>query len=338
MQAKHSKWTQPAMALAIALLPACGDDDNIAGPTAATEFELVAGLGDAYYTNYTTPSGLGVNITASAVYDILTDGDPFNDFVVLDWRSAEHFALGHIEGAQNVSVTQFEAVVDGLASGRTVLNVCYTGQIASHATAYMNMLGVEAQNLKFGMCGWTSDTAVNLAKWDNAISDDYASWLTEVESTPSATFDYPALSTGEPTAERILMARAQAYLTAGWKQISVAALYEDIETNQNGADYFVVNYFDPAQYNAGHIPGAVRFQPKQDLRTDARLSSLPTDKKIVVYCFTGQTSSQVVAYLNALGYDAYSLVFGVNAMCHSNGQICTIAYHAATTDYPVSTE
>ena len=48
-----------------------------------------------------------------------------------------------------------------------------------------------------------------------------------------------------------------------------------------------------------------------------------------------QTSSQVVGYLNALGYDAYALLFGVNGMCPSNGTICTTQYDQATTNYPV---
>jgi hypothetical protein len=32
-----------------------------------------------------------------------------------------------------------------------------------------------------------------------------------------------------------------------------------------------------------------------------------------VYCFTGQHSANVVAYLKMLGYDAYSVKFGSNA-------------------------
>ena len=55
-----------------------------------------------------------------------------------------------------------------------------------------------------------------------------------------------------------------------------------------------------------------------DLHLDNYLKSLPTDKKIVVYCYTGQTSAQTSAYLGVLGYDAYSLLYGVNAMDRDN--------------------
>jgi hypothetical protein len=44
-----------------------------------------------------------------------------------------------------------------------------------------------------------------------------------------------------------------------------------------------------------------------------------------------------VAYLNMLGYNAYSLLFGTNGLCYSNTGICTTQYHAASTDYPVVT-
>ncbi|NNE09518.1 MAG: rhodanese-like domain-containing protein [Gemmatimonadetes bacterium] len=199
----------------------------------------------------------------------------------------------------------------------------------------MNMLGYEAQNMKFGMCGWTADPAVSLEKWDNAVGDAYADWLVTETSSADVEYSFPELETDKTTAEDILLDRAQAYLEAGWKKISAAALYEDIEINNNGDDYFIVNYFAPAQYDAGHIPGAVRFQPKESLHSDNMLKYLPTDKKIVVYCFTGQTSSQIVSYLNSIGYDAYSLLYGVNGMCFSNGAICTTRYHAPDSNYPV---
>lgn len=39
---------------------------------------------------------------------------------------------------------------------------------------------------------------------------------------------------------------------------------------------------------------------------------LPKDKKIIVICYTGQTAGQVVAILKLLGYDACSLMGGMN--------------------------
>ena len=337
MRLTSLKWLSLlGMILVLGLVVGCSDDDETTpvGPgPGVDEFARVAALGDVYYTAYTTSTGAGVNTTAANVWANMQDGDDTNDYYMLDWRSTTDYDLGHIEGAIDASLGDFANVVAAIPAGRTVLNICYSGQSASHATAYMNMLGIDAVNLKFGMCGWTTDLDDS---WENNHGDDYASWLDQVAvSDPTDTYDYPDIDTGLTDPEDILLAQASAYLAAGWKKISVSALYEDMVTNGNADDYFVINYFNEDPYNAGHIPGAFRFQPKQDFRTDEMLSNLPTDKKIVVYCYTGQTSSQVVAYLNALGYDAYSLLFGVNNMCYSNGNICEVQWHTATTDYPV---
>lgn len=43
----------------------------------------------------------------------------------------------------------------------------------------------------------------------------------------------------------------------------------------------------------------------------ATLAKIPTDRQVVVYCYTGQASAQVAMALRALGYDAYSMQFGM---------------------------
>jgi len=42
------------------------------------------------------------------------------------------------------------------------------------------------------------------------------------------------------------------------------------------------------------------------------ISKIPADATVVVYCWTGQTSSQITMFLRMLGYDAWSLKFGAN--------------------------
>ncbi len=76
-------------------------------------------------------------------------------------------------------------------------------------------------------------------------------------------------------------------------------------------DWTLAEYLDP-----GHIPGAVQYTPRSDLKLGTFLRTLPTNKTIVVYCYTGQTSSFITAYLRLLGYDAKSLLYGGNGMIH----------------------
>jgi rhodanese-related sulfurtransferase len=66
----------------------------------------------------------------------------------------------------------------------------------------------------------------------------------------------------------------------------------------------------------GHIEGAIQYTPKADIASSTFLNTLPTDKTVVVYCYSGQTSANMAAYLRVLGYDAVSLLFGANGMIH----------------------
>jgi len=52
------------------------------------------------------------------------------------------------------------------------------------------------------------------------------------------------------------------------------------------------------------------------MRLDEDLKTLATDKKVAVYCYTGQTSAYMTAYLRILGYDAKSILFGTNGMIY----------------------
>ena len=51
---------------------------------------------------------------------------------------------------------------------------------------------------------------------------------------------------------------------------------------------------------------------------DNSILALDPSAKVVTYCYTGQTSAVITAWLRVLGYDAYSLSFGMNGMYNNN--------------------
>ncbi|MBD3287742.1 hypothetical protein GF337_02965 [candidate division KSB1 bacterium] len=314
------------LVLAVALVGITGCDKSSSEPEAVNEFDLVSAVGDQYYTNYTTASGEGVNVRITAVFDILTDGDTSNDPFIIDCRQPADYNDKHIIGAVNITPGNLVSKIeDGtIPKDRKILNVCYTGQSASAATALLNMLGYEAQNLLFGMCG--VDTSISGSdKWVKQIAtDERAGQMVSDESVATETYDFPTLNTGEATAEEIMKARFSSYIGSGWGAISANDVWD------NPDDYFIINYWPADKYiNPGHIPGAYQFTPKSSLKTTEKLNLLPTDKKVVVYCYTGQTSAQVVTYLKILGYDAYSLLYGVNGFDTN----ATSKYSVPTGDY-----
>ena len=156
----------------------------------------------------------------------------------------------------------------------------------------------------------------------------------------NAAGNYPEFDTGETTAIEILKARLDAFVKgqlnnnggSGWHNVGIAALAPELGDE---GDWYVVNYFPDTEYNVGHLPTAKQYVPTASLSTTTTLNTLPLDKKIAVYCWTGQTSAQVTTSLAALGYDAYSVLYGVQSMCYSNAEINTHPYHTPGTDYPM---
>jgi len=75
-------------------------------------------------------------------------------------------------------------------------------------------------------------------------------------------------------------------------------------------DFYVLDIRKAADFCVGHIPGAVNIVFEEVAKPE-NLLLLPTDKPILVVCYSGQTASQVNAILNLLGYNAWTLRFGM---------------------------
>ena len=95
----------------------------------------------------------------------------------------------------------------------------------------------------------------------------------------------------------------------GWKPVIGAdALYENLNDGDTSNDPFIVSVRSAEHYAAGHIPGAINIGLGS--LTD-NLDKLNPDAPVYVYCYTGHSAAQAAALLQMLGYDAYSLKFGM---------------------------
>lgn len=238
-----------------------------------------------------------------------------NQVYIIDIRTAADFALGHIKNAHNVALADILTHIEGvnLTSYTKVAVVCYTGQTAGFATTILRLMGYsKAYSMKWGMCSWHADFA---GKWNTAIAtgNAYQSQFTASASAKGAQGSLPVLATGKTAGLEILKARVATVLTEGFTPASVSS--STMFGNLTG--YYIVNYWTEAQYtDPGHVPGAFQYTPKESLKLAADLKTLPTDKPVAVYCFTGQTSAALVAYLRILGYDAKSVLYGTNSMIY----------------------
>ncbi|MBK7031533.1 MAG: rhodanese-like domain-containing protein [Bacteroidales bacterium] len=166
-------------------------------------------------------------------------------------------------------------------------------------------------SMKWGMCAWNAAFA---GKWNTAIGNGnaYATQFVTTETAKASKGELPVLSTGKTTGQEILEARVAELLTAGFTPASISnqSVFNDLSAN------YIVNYWSAAHYAIGHIPGAIQYTPKETIKLAADLKTLPTNKPIVVYCYTGQTSAFLAAYLRLIGYDAKSLLYGANGMIY----------------------
>jgi len=307
------------MAFGVAGCSSDDDDSNPSGPSSTNYFDQIAETGFSYFNTYTN-----ANIPAATVYDNMLNNV---DMFIIDWRGADAYAAGHIEGAVNWDKADLTDHVADLPTDMPIINVCYTGQTASQITSAMRLMGFDnAQNMLFGMCGWVAE-----GSWSNLQSYGYD--LSTDANAMTETYAYPEANSDMTSLDAALQDRIDAYLTDGTKNIDAQDVYNRLNDNDATNDPFVINYWGEADYDLGHIPGAYQLTPKTwDMDV---LSKIPADRDVVVYCYTGQTSSQVTMFLRVLGYQAYSLKFGMNSI--NNTHPSNHGYIPPETDYPVVT-
>ena len=263
------------------------------------------------------------------------DGDVSGKYVI-DIRSEEAFAAGHIEGAINVPVYA-NILTEAANADKPILIACYTGQTACYATALLRLYGYhDAQALKWGMSGWNAETA---GPWNNNVgnvADGHSNWTYDAAPT-NLTYELPEWTSDLTEGEEILKERIEAVFAEGFKGVAPTAVLDA------PGDYFINNYYSETHYEEfGHIDGAYRINPL--LLTDDSMLNLDPTKQVVTYCYTGQTSAVISAFLNVLGYDAYSLKFGMNGLWNENpywetdGVVNQWGYDSNPKDLPLVTE
>jgi len=82
------------------------------------------------------------------------------DAIVLDVRTAEEFADGHLPNAQNIDLRSydFEEKIDALDINATYLVYCRSGARSASACILMKSKGfADYHNLVGGILGWTGE-------------------------------------------------------------------------------------------------------------------------------------------------------------------------------------
>ncbi|MCK4980686.1 MAG: rhodanese-like domain-containing protein [Candidatus Delongbacteria bacterium] len=314
------KWTMllvVMLALTSIFLTSCKDDSDDPVTPSLTTFEILKDYMDDNGMTFDELMNIDQAIsvpwvkTPTDVYDIQTDADADNDYYIMDIRDLVDYDLGHIEGAVNVDWDGDGVLLTAAAivpDGQTIAVVCYSGQNALHAVMGLRLSGYsDAFSIKWGMSGWSP----TLDKWTSHVAQlDDPNWIDGANANIASpiVFDDPVidLAVASTDGATILAERVDAMLIGGLNGALVSNVLAD------PASYFLNIYWDEANVTQyGHIDGSYRIKPMN-------LNNLDPDSPVVTYCWTSQTSSMIAAYLDVLGYDAYTLKFGANAMIYDD--------------------
>jgi len=249
-------------------------------------------------------------IKASVVYQELNGNNH-----IIDLRTPAEFSKGHIRGAVNVPFEKLpeylETSIKPFEFGKIILT-CDAGQVSSYAASLLRLMGYSnVYAMRWGMSAW--NPAFAKAYWLKEISSGFEEQLDTITVQPAQPADFPVLNTGKTTGEEIREVRFRKLMSEG----SQVALITAKEVFANPGNFYIINFERKDKYEAGHIPGAIRYKPAGTLGIAEEMENIPADKTVVLYCGTGHNSGFATAYLRMFGYDAKTLIYGNNGFMHN---------------------
>lgn len=135
----------------------------------------------------------------------------------------------------------------------------------------------------------------------------------------------------------LLRQAADKYLKQN-KEVLITAeeLYKKVILDRDQS-YYIVDIRGNSHFAAAYIPGAVNI-PYAETWKPLKTDLLPNDKKIVLVCYSGHTSSQTAAFWNMLGLDVYVLKNGMASWSKSQAIIGSTPLACEPFHFPVVTD
>ncbi len=274
------------IAVLLVLSPAfivAGGDEEAAQSSAVTDAAL------AYFADKADDNNM---IAQDAFVEMVKSG---TDMFILDIRRAEDYAAGHIAGAFNAPWgAAIGESLEFLPDDQPVYVYCYSGQTAGQAVAALNVAGIQAKSVRYGFSLGISKVDgyedILETKANQFGASEGVKFNEEIKAAVVAYFD--AIGSDEFAPSNI---------------VSAAKAKQAIDESEG--DVVILSIRQPDAYAQAHIPGAVNIPWAKGMQE--QFSTLPMDKKILTYCYSGQTAGQAVAILRLLGYDAVSIKSGM---------------------------
>ena len=245
----------------------------------------------------------GPIFTAAKLHEAIAQNS--NSLHIISLQNREDYARGHIPGAVRVPLTPQGAVADlpallaSLPKDKTIVVTCANGQLSCHVSLLLRQLGYNARSLLLGMSAWNNAYAgAGMYQAKKLPVNSAATPLPlgpVTDSSPSGMDD-----------AALIMKRTAEYY-AQKRPISISA-QEAMSMRDNAV---LLSLQSPEDYAYSHIEGTANLPATVFTSGAEDLLRLPRDKKIIVTCYIGHYSNTGALLLNQLGYEAYSLEWGL---------------------------
>ncbi|WP_319761123.1 rhodanese-like domain-containing protein [Maridesulfovibrio sp.] len=238
--------------------------------------------------------------TAASLHEAISTNDP--SLYIISLQNEKEYAEGHIPGAIRIDLDLANpaAALKLLPRNKTIIVTDSNGQLSCQATLFLRQLGYDARNLLLGVFGWNPEYVVASARPQNA---GLPIGKNETPLPPTRTF-YSQPSGMDDN--KLILQKTKEY--ALQKRPVIISPQAVTEMKGNAV---IISLQTPEDYAYGHIAGAVNIPAQDFIKGSPKLLQLPKDKKIVVTCYIGHYSNIGALLLNQLGYEAYSLDWGL---------------------------
>lgn len=220
-------------------------------------------------------------------------------YALLDIRQADAYRLGHLKGAVNVpygpSIASNLDKIRAFAKDKTLVVVCYNGQMAAQADSLLNIAGIKTRSLNHGM-----GTGLDVVGW--------ASLKLPLDTNATPMPELPAVASPNKVIDDAVIkyfseAPNDSYI------IDIPVLKEALTKNPD--KYYLIDIRNAEDFAKGHINGFVNIPYGSEIAKNLdSIKEKGQGKTVVICCYTGQKAGQVEAALNIMGISTKSVDFG----------------------------
>jgi len=278
--------------LAIALITAvtsCTDEATIRKRAAANAPKPIIKIVEAV-----APANLGeINKV-----DVPTFEKALETATLVDVRTPEEYAAGHLKGAVNINFKKrtFPDYINAIAKDKSVAIYCRSGNRSGKAAIIMQSLGFKKViDLGSGYKGWNK-AGKEVVKEDNDANKKLQETLAKGEFKGTA-------------------------VVGKSHQIGV----DEFEKLAKSGKITVVDVRTAKEYAAGHVEGAINVDWKNRHFAKEAIKNITNDKPAAIYCGSGNRATRAMYAMAALGFnEVYNLEHGMKSWNVANKPVKTL--------------